>query len=45
MLPMPPSKGLAEAIRVKAAHRTEAGEIHRMYETKFDRYLWVNPEW
>ena len=46
MLPMPQSKGSAAAIRVKAAHRTtEAGEIHRMYETKFDRYLWVSPEW
>jgi hypothetical protein len=30
---MPQSKGLAAAIRVKAAHRTEAGEIHRVYET------------
>src|SRR6266436_3627205 len=29
MLPMPQSKGLA-AIRVKAAHRTEAGETHRV---------------
>ena len=35
MLPMPQSKGSAAAIRVKAAHRTtEAGEIHRVYETK-----------
>jgi hypothetical protein len=32
---MPRSKGSAAAIRVKAAHRTtEAGEIHRVYETK-----------
>jgi hypothetical protein len=30
MLPMPQSKGSAAAIRVKAAHRTEAGEIHRV---------------
>jgi hypothetical protein len=31
---MPQSKGSAAAIRVKAAHRTEAGEIHRLQNTQ-----------